>query len=133
MDASASPLVYQPLARSDAIRLLRLEPGQFSDKVQGTLCHANLDKNPVYVALSYVWGDPAVTAPIFCNGTEVGVTVSLANALARLRKPNASVVVWADALCINQADAAERSRQVGIMARIYKTATQVVVFLGEDT
>jgi hypothetical protein len=133
MDASASPLIYQPLARSDAIRLLRLEPGQFSDKVQGTLCHANLDKKPVYIALSYVWGDPAVTAPIFCNGTEIGVTVSLANALARLRKSNASVVVWADALCINQADAAERSRQVGIMAKIYKTATQVVVFLGEDT
>lgn len=133
MDASSSPLLYQPLARSDAIRLLRLEPGQSSDKVQGTLCHANLGRNPVYVALSYVWGDPAVTAPIFCNGTKVSVTVNLANGLARLRKPNASVVVWADALCINQADAAERSRQVGIMAQIYKTATQVVVCLGEDT
>ncbi len=133
MGASASPRVYQPLARSDTIRLLRLEPGQFSDKIQGTLCHANLDENPVYIALSYVWGDAAVTAPIFCNGTEVSVTVSLANALARLRKSNASVVVWADALCIHQHDPTERSCQVGIMAKIYKTATQVVVFLGEDT
>ncbi len=131
MDASA--LGYQPLARNDTIRLLRVEPGQFGDKIQGTLYHADLDKNPDYIALSYVWGDPAVTAPIFCNGTEVSVRVNLANALARLRKSNASVVVWADALCINQKDAAERSRQVGIMSKIYRAATQVVVFLGEDT
>lgn len=133
MDASASTLVYQPLAQNHDIRLLHLEPGQFSDKVQCKLHHANLNDKPIYVALSYVWGDAAVTVDVLCNGSEVSVTVSLANALRRLREPDAPVVIWADALCINQADTAERSRQVGIMAEICKRANQVVAYLGEGT
>lgn len=133
MDASATTLVYQPLAQIHSIRLLHLEPGQFSDKIQCKLYHANLNDKPVILAVSYVWGHAAITAPIVCNGIEVGMTVNLGNALRRLRDTDAHVVIWADALCINQVDTAERSCQVGIMAEIYKGAEQVVVYLGEDT
>lgn len=133
MDTLASTIAYQPLKQKHDIRLLHLEPGQFNDDVTCTLHHVNLADKPVYVALSYVWGDAAVTAPILCNSTKVPVTVSLANALRQLREPDGSVIVWADALCINQGDIAERSSQVGIMAEIYKNAGQVVVYLGEDT
>lgn len=39
---------------------------------------------------------------------------------------------WVDALCINQADATERSTQVAMMGDIYKAAATVHVWLGED-
>ncbi|KAK0623968.1 heterokaryon incompatibility protein-domain-containing protein [Immersiella caudata] len=133
MNTSAPALTYQPLKREHDIRLLHLEPGQFNDNVKCTLHHVNMGERPPYIALSYVWGDAAVRAPILRNGTNVCVTASLANALRRLREPDRPVTVWADALCINQGDIAERSSQVGIMAEIYKNAHQVVVYLGEDT
>jgi hypothetical protein len=133
MDATVSTPVYRPLTRTHDLRLLHIEPGRFSDRIQCKLHHANLNDKPTYVALSYVWGNSAIIAPVLCNGTEVSVTVSLVNALRRLRQSVAPVAVWVDALCINQADTAERSRQVGIMAEIYKSANQVVVYLGEDT
>ncbi|KAK4442826.1 heterokaryon incompatibility protein-domain-containing protein [Podospora aff. communis PSN243] len=123
METSTSTVVYQPLERKFDIRLLNLEPGHFDAPIQCTLQHANLNQNPAYMALSYVWGDPAIV----CNGANLRVRVNLRNALRRLRKSEGPVVVWADALCINQADIAERSSQVRIMADIYKKASQVVV------
>ena len=41
------------------------------------------------------------------------------------------MMVWIDALCIDQSSIAERSRQVGIMSQIYSGAKRVVVWLGE--
>jgi hypothetical protein len=38
--------------------------------------------------------------------------------------------VWADAICINQSDNQEKSKQVLLMGEIYKRASQVVVELG---
>ncbi|OCL12152.1 hypothetical protein AOQ84DRAFT_386318 [Glonium stellatum] len=43
-----------------------------------------------------------------------------------------SEYVWIDALCINQADDAEKAMQVGIMGNIYKRAQSVVVWLGKE-
>ena len=38
--------------------------------------------------------------------------------------------LWIDALCINQADPLERTHQVSVMAQIYQSARQVLVWLG---
>ncbi|CAH0047534.1 unnamed protein product [Clonostachys solani] len=43
-----------------------------------------------------------------------------------------SVHIWVDAVCINQADLAERNQQVAQMASIYKNAQQVISWLGES-
>jgi hypothetical protein len=40
--------------------------------------------------------------------------------------------IWVDAICINQQDLRERSQQVSIMRDIYRRATDVVIWLGED-
>jgi hypothetical protein len=40
--------------------------------------------------------------------------------------------LWTDALCINQADLAEKSQQVKLMGEIYKVAVEVVVWLGKE-
>jgi hypothetical protein len=40
--------------------------------------------------------------------------------------------MWIDAICINQTDLVERSKQVQHMADIYKLASRVVIWLGEE-
>ncbi|KAK0710051.1 heterokaryon incompatibility, partial [Lasiosphaeria miniovina] len=86
---------------------------------------------PFYTALSYCWGDPGITRPIALDGKERHVTVSLETAVRHLRKTDSEFIVWADAVCINQEDAAERASQVQMMADIYRSASSVVVWLGE--
>lgn len=41
-------------------------------------------------------------------------------------------MIWADAICINQDDNDEKSRQVRLMAQIYSKATYALVWLGEE-
>jgi len=45
--------------------------------------------------------------------------------------PNGELRLWADAICINQADVDERGQQVGMMFRIYQLASRVHIWLGE--
>ncbi|KAK4155829.1 heterokaryon incompatibility protein-domain-containing protein [Chaetomidium leptoderma] len=40
--------------------------------------------------------------------------------------------IWIDALCINQADTAEKNAQVPLMSRIYRQAEQVPIWLGPE-
>ncbi|KIW69413.1 hypothetical protein PV04_05292 [Phialophora macrospora] len=45
---------------------------------------------------------------------------------------DASALIWADMLCLNQSNAVERSHQVGFMDEVFSGATKVVVWLGGD-
>ena len=85
---------------------------------------------PVYEALSYVWGDPSAPVTIKLNGHETPITQNLHSALIALRSRTTKRILWVDALCINQADLAERASQVRIMRFIYESAHQVVIYLG---
>jgi hypothetical protein len=96
-------------------------------------------ENNTYEALSYTWlqhaglfgrEEPVQEATIRCNDREVAIGANLAAALQRLRKTDSSRIVWADALCINQDDVAERSHQVSKMGSVFEQAFQVVVWLG---
>ncbi|PQE04207.1 heterokaryon incompatibility protein [Rutstroemia sp. NJR-2017a BVV2] len=88
-----------------------------------------------YVALSYVWGDssPSAQRQIYVNGYPLAVTQNLEAALQQLRKHyriKQGFRIWIDAICINQADLAERGSQVAMMKRIYDAAWHVVIWLG---
>jgi hypothetical protein len=61
---------------------------------------------------------------------ELSISQNLAVALKHLRYPDTSRTVWADAICINQLDYAERAQQVLMMGDIYGLAQKVVAFLG---
>lgn len=50
----------------------------------------------------------------------------------RLRKPEESITLWIDAICINQSDIREQNSQVEMMGRIYHSADNVVVWVGEE-
>ncbi|TDZ22179.1 Heterokaryon incompatibility protein 6, OR allele [Colletotrichum orbiculare MAFF 240422] len=78
-----------------------------------------------YVALSYVWGDATDLRPITLDGQCFFVTQNLEAALRNLRHPSWGVRVWVDAVCINQADLAEKAAQIKMMGRIYQQAESV--------
>jgi hypothetical protein len=68
-----------------------------------------------YFALSYTWGDPTLTRSIMVNGCEVTVTANLESALRHIRMATREMVLWVDAVCINQNDETEKTAQVRMM------------------
>ncbi|KAE9367691.1 HET-domain-containing protein [Stipitochalara longipes BDJ] len=131
------PSLYTDLAEHQ-IRILTLQPaGDRNDDIHCLMTPVEISwidrtfKNS-YEALSYAWGSIPVQCPtpIFINGLPKLVTESLDAALRALRgtKPRA---LWADALCINQDDNNEKSKQIPMMGKIYSKAKGVAIWLGE--
>lgn len=126
--------LYSPLPLN-YIRLLRLQPGQWSDPIRCSLVIVNFDAaspTPSYEAVSYTWGNASVQKKVICNDQSMQVTRSLFDALQVFREPHADRMLWVDALCINQGDVIERNSQVQLMNRIYSGASSVAVWLGHD-
>lgn len=96
------------------MRLLLLLPApDRAAELRGSLLHTSLavcsyDILSCYTALSYVWGDPAPTETIILDGKSVGITENLATALRDIRDSSRTHRIWADALCIHQANISER-------------------------
>jgi hypothetical protein len=114
------------------VRLLTLLPGDTDDHIESTLRRVSLNNEPKYEALSYAWGNGSEREEILVNNTVMSVTRSLYVALAYLRRSDQCRTLWIDALCINQSNVPERNQQVGMMGEIYASATQVLVWLGEE-
>jgi hypothetical protein len=91
---------------------------------------ADIADPPPYTALSYVWGDVSNPIPITLDKKNIRVTQNLHRALQRFRKT--TVLLWVDAICINQQDLDEKNVQVNMMAKIYVKAASVAVWLGPD-
>ena len=122
--------VYSPLWGSQ-IRILELLPAESDGTLRASLTVHDLDDRPQYEALSYCWGEFSNMIPMLLNEADTNVTSNLAAALRALRSPEVPRLIWVDALCINQADCDEKSRQVQLMSRIYGAAAEVIIWLGE--
>jgi Heterokaryon incompatibility protein (HET) len=127
---------YLPLERARGIRLFKLR-AEISDKpLSGTIEHADIDSAPPYLALSYVWGSPEKNHSVQIGDKELPITASLNSALLDIRhisNPGHNVYIWADGICINQADSAERSQQVAMMKDVYSCSTGVTTYIGPAT
>lgn len=143
-EVQPSGLEYESL-KDKEIRLLRFKweetpSGPFELQLQ----HREIHAAPFYIALSYVWGDPNKTKPIRIDSREVSVTENLFNALLHIYEllttfeeafyrdsgNDIAVFFWIDAICINQQDMDEKSRQISMMQEIYSTAYTVLIWLG---
>ena len=143
---------YTPLcADRQEIRLITLLPGRFSDAIVIELSQESLSSPgssvPRYEALSYSWGSAQTSATVFAREytdvprrphcqhqtlSLIPATENLALALAHLRHPENSRVLWVDAICIDQQNVAERSSEVSRMKEIYTFAQKVLIWLGPD-
>ncbi|KAL6918273.1 hypothetical protein ACHAP8_007531 [Fusarium lateritium] len=114
----------------DQIRLLRVQPGQWNDRIVCYLTVHKLTSQLEFEALSYMWGSNGRSAVIAVNGVSVTVGSSLETALRYIRLPYKSRVLWIDALCINQKDDKEKGHQVQKMCQLYSSAATVLAWLG---
>jgi len=64
------------------------------------------------------------------DGRKLAITSSLAEALRHLRPEKALLPIWIDQICINQMNDDEKSRQVEVMDKIYRSAEEGLVWLG---
>jgi len=128
---------YSPLPKPDDNRVLELDlDGHVNDAdaVRCRLRTISLRRPPPYLTLSYVWGVTTsngshLDASVVCDRYPVRVTRTLDQVLKRIRRmmsggkftqTHCDDRIWVDAICINQTDMSERSRQVELMARIYQ-------------
>jgi hypothetical protein len=128
--------VYQPLRdATKCIRLLKLAPGAYNDPLVAELFEIDLkEARGTYTALSYTWGSQADWKHrLLIEGSEFLIGNNLADALHRIRSETSTTTVWADAVCINQWDHAEKLHQVNLMSKIYADAPKVFSWLGQAT
>ena len=92
----------------------------------------DLDNAPEFYALSYVWGTEGLQAGIICDGRKMSLTRTLGSALQRVVPWSQGVPLWADAICINQNNIAERNHQVSMMGDIYRRASKVLAYLSRS-
>ncbi|ROW14724.1 hypothetical protein VPNG_03703 [Cytospora leucostoma] len=137
----ATKYEYLPLKLgTDNIRLLTLQPGKAADGISITLQHCSLAAaTGRYEALSYVWGSTDNPVRIKARSNllsayrSLSVTQNLAVALRHLRGPGVPRTLWIDAICIDQNNTQERSKQVLRMNDIYRMAARVVIWLGPES
>jgi len=136
MDPTARyiPFRHTPLPQgNNSIRLLRLIPNKNETAIiKCQLFNYSLEPDShQYDALSYVWGNPNETLPLFIDEHVLHITVNLHAALLRLRDHSLERIIWVDAVCIDQANKEEKEHQIQSMVRIYGQANRVIVWLGK--
>lgn len=114
------------------IRLMHLYPGTDHQQLYIRLDVKNLnDANAHgYNCISYVWGTDIATEAANTNKGELPITVNLLSCLRHLRHKEETLVLWVDAICINQNDLNEKSDQVALMGEIYSRCSTVYIWLG---
>jgi len=125
---------YLPFRDNHSIRLLTLFPSSDGLLLRCNLEEVGLNSSPDYEAISYVWGDNDMPASIICDssGKEISITRNLEAVLIRFRQSTQPRRLWVDGICMNQQDLGERSQQVKLMGRIYREASKVLIWLGDE-
>lgn len=123
---------YDPIDKShDSFRAVKLLPAPYSAPVECILSHERISAlEGRYCALSYTWGERASQRWIRLNGKPFLIQPNLFEALKAIRKEDEEIFLWADGVCINQADTAERNHEVGLMGNIYRSAKNIRIWLG---
>ena len=122
----------------DSNKLRLLQPaGNYGDSpiLRFRLHHVQRASKPPYTAVSYTWGDGDASELIYLDDRPFRVRPNLWSCLHYLSRAarDADVAwryLWVDAICINQADTAERSAQVRRMDQTYRDAVCVSAWLG---
>ncbi|KAL0935598.1 heterokaryon incompatibility [Colletotrichum truncatum] len=133
---SAQDAYHYPKSLPDNgwFRLLSIAPS--NEPSRPLVCRLEpykMDIAPPYEALSYTWGRQKPENSIELNGRLFLVRPNLHAALLALRRPDENRFLWVDAICINQQNQRERTRQVWQMKQVYRDALRVKVWLGDAT
>jgi len=123
---------------STNIRLIEVLPASSENDTSPISCKllvVPLDAQPLYTALSYVWGDASFSKTILLDGDQFVVRNNLWDFLNHWRGTTLGFeegrrYLWIDAISIDQSSIKERNHQVAIMGRIYSEAKMTISWLG---
>ncbi|KAK5749702.1 hypothetical protein LTS12_020271, partial [Elasticomyces elasticus] len=135
---------HAPLGE-DEVRVLRILDAS-NDTIRCTLEHISTDRlgfDYKYYALSYCWGTGEADTEIEIDGKVFLITANLFRALQAARRymkysaQSANAiwainVIWVDAISLDQSNIEEKSSQVQRMHEIYRSASELLVWLGEE-
>ncbi|KAH6639190.1 heterokaryon incompatibility protein-domain-containing protein [Boeremia exigua] len=130
---------HKSLQNGSTGRLVTLLPGGVGTPLRCQIIEVQDFENTPYEALSYTWGNEILSesvqvyesADIEQADRLLPLTRNLSEALQRLRSDEPQTL-WIDALCIDQDNHEEKANQVARMGRVFRNASNVVVWLGED-
>jgi hypothetical protein len=127
--------------KKKSVRLLEVLPGPYAAPIKCKVVQCDLDENPTYIALSYMWSQGTGKRYIDCQGTKISIGDNLWQFFREFRKnitiqeylsetTATPVRLWIDAICIDQTNIEERNQQVTLMRDVYTGADHVIVWLG---
>lgn len=133
---------YKALDDPKSHRLVRISPAQDGGYIKCELIATTLPEPTTkaaipYRALSYCWGTAVGNHSITLVDEEaslaalIDVTDNLYAFLSARLAMQDHTWIFIDALCINQKDIQERSRQVRMLGNIYRNAHNVTIWLGD--
>jgi hypothetical protein len=94
------------------------------------LVHVPLDGCPELWAISYCWGSPQEVFYLsFSDGTYIQISETVDALLKHVIGGARDMMLWIDAICIDQQNNMEDCEQIGIMQDIYATASIVLVWV----
>ncbi|KAI7223039.1 hypothetical protein KC333_g713 [Hortaea werneckii] len=124
----------------DEIRLLSIDSidgetyweKRENDPIRCSLLNCPRNGSSAYQALSYTWGGQERVHPVYVgDDTALLVTKNCLDALRLLRQRNI-LVVWIDAVCIDQSNPAEKAVQVAKIGDVFRNATRTLIYTGSD-
>lgn len=139
MSVNGIPSFVYPSLQPGHIRLIRVQQQSTWPYISCDMKIVKLEESPQFTALSYTWGGQIPNRMLFIGDAWLRVTPNLYAFLLQVQnfgdeaKEKGVEWIWADSLCINQQDDADKSVQIGMMRKIYEAAQRVVVWLGEAT
>ncbi|PPJ56649.1 hypothetical protein CBER1_01838 [Cercospora berteroae] len=123
---------FQPCSESE-IRLVTIEPApDYDSDIHCLITHHSREDQARYDAISYSWGSDNSHSTIFCNDRQLNVTKSCELAIKALRHSSEPKMIWIDAVCIDQSNMVDKSRQVARMGDVYVNAACTFIQLGES-
>ena len=141
--ASDDQLSSKRRLNSTTLFQIPLELGEFRllhrvgrEPLAFTLRTCKIEYPPQYRALSYAWAAQEKDRALLCYSQDrtvqsiVQISETIQDALSELTTED--MLIWVDAVCIDQANHVEKSQQVQVMHRIYSKAHDVAIWLGKQ-
>ncbi|KAI0902598.1 hypothetical protein F4806DRAFT_491069 [Annulohypoxylon nitens] len=118
------------------LRLFILFPGKKYDRLKGAIftCPSiEAAKTTPYRTLSYEWGSNQQSyMPLFTHEGIISLRTTLHTMLKHLRQETSPVILWVDAICINQEDVNEKTQQILLLPRIFQNAVCTLAFFSVE-
>ena len=134
-DGARPTYEWSPLDSEKEIRLMGILPSKSSSSpVECMISRFPRYAAPAYEAISHSSDEHDLSGMVVCQGRAVAVSASCEAAARALRAGMKNSKqprrVWIDEVCVNQADAVEKSAQTAHMADVFYYAQRTIMYLG---